>query len=288
MPKTFATLIGFAAVLLWALLAILTDLSGAVPPFLLAALTFGIGGVAGLVVTVVRGGLGRLRQPLPVWLLGVGGLFGYHFLYFSALRNAPAVDASLIAFLWPLLIVLGATLVTGERLKAHHLIGALLGFGGAFLLVTRDSGLSFDRQYAFGYGLALAAAFVWSSYSVLSRRFAHVPTDAVTGFCLVTAVLAALAHVAFEGTVWPTDTVQWASVIGLGLGPVGLAFFFWDVGVKHGDISTLGAASYAAPLLSTLILVLAGAAAPSWTIAAACLLITGGAAIAAKDTFRRR
>ena len=288
MSEKLATGIGFGAVLLWALLALLTELSGEVPPFQLAAMTFALGGIAGAVVTIARGKLDRLRQPLSVWALGVGGLFGYHFLYFTALRNAPAVEAGLIAYLWPLLIVLGSTLVTGRRLKPSHVIGALLGFAGAALLVTRDSGLGFNTEYAFGYGIALAAAFVWSSYSVLSRRFASVPTDAVTGFCLVTAILATVAHVALETTVWPQNLIEWLAVIGLGLGPVGLAFFIWDIGVKHGDISVLGASSYGAPLLSTLILVLAGAAEPSWTIFFACVLITGGAFIAAQSMLRRQ
>ncbi len=285
MSQRSATLVGFGAVLLWALLALLTELSGAVPPFQLAAMTFGVGGLAGLVVTTARGGLGNLRQPWPVWALGVGGLFGYHFLYFSAFRNAPAVEASLIAYLWPLLIVLGATLATGDKVRTHHWLGAGLGFLGAIVLVTRGGGFGFEARYATGYGLALAAALVWSSYSVLSRKVAHIPTDAVTGFCLATAILAAIAHIAFEATVWPELVSEWLAVLGLGLGPVGLAFFIWDIGVKHGDIAVLGAASYAAPLLSTLVLVAAGVAEPSWTIALACVLITGGALLAAKSMF---
>jgi len=195
MSSSLATLTGFGAVLLWALLALLTAATGQVPPFQLAAMSFAVAGLSGLAVTARRrGGLARLAQPLPVMALGVGGLFGYHFLYFSALRAAPAVEASLIAYLWPLLIVLGSTLATGERLRAHHIAGALLGFAGAALLVTKGGTLSFEAQYGPGYALALAAAFVWSGYSVLSRRVAHVPTEAVAGFCLITALLATLAH----------------------------------------------------------------------------------------------
>jgi len=288
MSSSLATLTGFGAVLLWALLALLTAATGQVPPFQLAAMSFAVAGLSGLAVTARRrGGLARLAQPLPVMALGVGGLFGYHFLYFSALRAAPAVEASLIAYLWPLLIVLGSTLATGERLRAHHIAGALLGFAGAALLVTKGGTLSFEAQYGPGYALALAAAFVWSGYSVLSRRVAHVPTEAVAGFCLITALLATLAHLAFETTVMPANATQWAAVLGLGLGPVGLAFFLWDIGVKRGDIAVLGAASYAAPLLSTFILVAAGAAEATPTVAFACLLITAGAALAAKSMLFR-
>ena len=106
--------------------------------------------------------------------------------------------------------------------------------------------------------LALCAALAWSSYSVLSRRFASVPSEAITGFCLVTAVLAGICHLVFEQTIWPAEPLQWAAVVGLSLGPVGLAFYVWDIGVKQGDIQVLGAASYLTPLLSTLVLILTG------------------------------
>ena len=282
MTSARATLIGFGAVLLWALLALFTAASGAVPPLQLAALSFAIGGLSGASVMLATGrSFGALRQPPHVWAIGVGGLFGYHFAYFSALRAAPAVEASLIAYLWPLLIVVLSALAPGERLLPRHVIGAACGFGGAALLVTRGETLAFDPTYISGYALALLAAFIWSSYSVLSRTISHVPTEAVTGFCLVTAILATAAHLMIETTVWPVTAIQWAAVIGLGLGPVGFAFFLWDVGVKRGDIQVLGATSYAAPLLSTIVLVVAGQAAATWSLAGACLLITLGAGIAA-------
>lgn len=288
MTREIATLIGFGAIVLWSLLAVLTDLTGDIPPFQLAALSFSIGGVSGLLVMTLRRRSFRVfRQPAPVWLLGVGGLFGYHFLYFSALRSAPAAEASLIAYLWPLLIVLMSTFVTGETLKKSHVFGALLGLGGAVLLISGPDGFAPDPEFANGYLLALAAAVVWSSYSVLSRRVSNVPTDAVTGFCLVTALGAAAVHFALEETVLPREATAWLAVLGLGLGPVGLAFFVWDVGVKKGDLALLGAASYCAPLLSTLVLVLAGRAEATLALMVACILITAGAAIAASSSFRK-
>lgn len=285
-----ATLIGFSAVLLWSLLAFFTAASGTMPPFQLTAVTFGIGGLAGVALWVFRPhAVQALRQPWPVWLLGIAGLFGYHFFYFTSLRNAPPVEAGLINYFWPLLIVLFSALLPGEKLRLHHVAGALLALAGAALIVTGGQGFSFKAEYALGYGAALVGAFTWSSYSVLSRRYAAVPSDAITGFCLVTAVLSGLCHLGLEQTVWPGDGWQWAAIVALGLGPVGLAFYVWDIGVKHGDIQVLGAASYAAPLLSTSILIATGYAAYSHAVLVASLLITLGAVLASKDMiFRRR
>ena len=276
-----ATLIGLAAILLWSALALLTAASGEAPPFELAALTFAIGGLCGLVYAASRGRLAALIQPWPVWVVGIGGLFGYHALYFAALRRAPPAEASLIAYLWPLLIVLLSALQPGERLSPRHLIGAALGLAGvAALFAGKADGALFSASSWSGYLLALGCAFVWSTYSVASRRLKEAPTEAVAGFCLVTAILAALCHFAFETTIVPSGMSQWLAIIGLGLGPVGLAFYVWDYGVKHGDIKLLGVAAYAAPVLSTLILVAAGFAPATASLALACALIVAGAAVA--------
>lgn len=289
LTRTTATLIGFLAIILWSFLAWFTAASGTMPPFQLLAVSFGIGAVAGMILWVFRpNAIKALRQPWRVWLLGVGGLFGYHLFYFTALRNAPPVEAGLINYLWPLLIVVFSALLPGEKLRAHHVAGTLLALAGAALIVTGGEGLAFRSEYAFGYGAAVLGALTWSSYSVLSRRFAAVSSDAITGFCLATALLAALCHLILEQTVWPETAWQWAAIVGLGLGPVGLAFYVWDIGVKHGDIQVVGALAYAAPLLSTAILVATGYAAYSHAVLVACLLITAGAVVAARDMIFRR
>jgi drug/metabolite transporter (DMT)-like permease len=289
-----ATLIGGIAVLLWATLALLTTAVGPVPPFLLVALTFAIAFALALAKWIwaardagVAAVLAPLRQPWPVWLIGVGGLFGYHAFYFTALSHAPAVDASLIAYLWPLLIVLMSSLLPGERLRWWHVAGGLMGLAGAALLVTKGESLAFDPAYGLGYAAAFACALTWSSYSVLSRRFGSVPTDAVGGFCGATAVLGLVFHLLFEQAQWPQGSA-WLAVLALGAGPVGAAFFVWDHGVKHGDIQALGAFAYAAPLLSTLLLIAFGRAEATPIVGAACLLIVGGALLASHAMLRRR
>ncbi|MAX33542.1 MAG: EamA family transporter [Halomonadaceae bacterium] len=273
-PDSRATAIGATTVLNWALLAALTQLAGPVPPFLLTSLAFAVAFVCFAVWLTLRGEslTVAMRLPPAVWALGVGGLFGYHALYFVAQQNAPAANAGLISYLWPLLIVLFVALLPGERLKAVHVIGALLGFGGAALLIGGDVS---GEGSVLGYGAAVACAFLWSGYSVLSRAVRQVPTAAVGGFCLVTAVLAALGHLLFEPSRWP-EGLGWLGVLGLGLGPVGSAFFTWDRGVKHGDLRLLGLLSYFTPLLSTLVLIACGYAEPTGSLALAAALITLG------------
>jgi drug/metabolite transporter (DMT)-like permease len=286
-PRT-ATLIGLSAILMWSLLSVMTVATGTIPAFQLAAMTFAIGAITCALTWIGRvDALKALRQPPIAWIVGVGGLFGYHALYFLALRFAPPAEAGLLNYLWPLLIVLFSSLLPGERLAAHHIIGAVLGLAGTVLLFAGNTG-SFTSGQIPGLIAAFIAAFVWATYSVLSRRLKSVPTDAVAGFCAATALLAALVHALVETTVWPETPLQWAAIAALGVGPVGAAFYAWDIGMKRGDIRVLGAASYATPLLSTMFLILAGYAKASANLALAAILIAGGGLIAAKDMVWRK
>jgi drug/metabolite transporter (DMT)-like permease len=289
MTSRTATLIGQTAILMWSLLAALTVATGEIPAFQLAAMTFAIGALVGPLTWIARpNAVYALRQPPLAWFVGVGGLFGYHALYFLALRSAPPAEAGLLNYLWPLLIVVFSSLLPGERLAPHHIVGALLGLAGTVLLFAGNRGSGFAPGQVPGLIAAFLAAFVWAAYSVMSRKLKSVPTDAVAGFCLATALLAALVHGLVEVTVWPNGIAQWLAIIALGIGPVGAAFYAWDIGMKRGDIRVLGAASYATPLLSTTFLILAGFAKPSTGIAIAAVLIAGGGLIAARDMIGKR
>lgn len=284
-----ATLIGGVAILLWSTLALFTTQAKGLPPFQLLAMCFLVAFFASLLAQINRlpEALRNYRQPWGVWLLNVSGLFGYHFFYFLALDHAPPVQAGLIAYLWPLLIVLFSALLPGERLRWFHVTGGLISMLGAVLIVTRGGTAGLRSEYLAGYFAAIICALIWAGYSISNRRFKQVPTSAVGGFCLLVAILGATSHFYFEETVIPQGS-QWLAIIGLGLGPIGLAFFVWDYGVKHGHIQLLGVLSYSAPLLSTLLLLAAGKAQWHYSILLACVLVIAGALLASLDLLRRR
>lgn len=280
MTSRTATAIGSLAILLWSTLALFTAMSGRTPPFQLVFMTFVIGGLLILAIAAARGSLSRVLPTRASFALGLYGPFGDTFLYYAAVKTAPAAEANLIHYLWPLLIVLFAALLPGGVLKLRHLVGALIGLAATALLVS--GGLGTGGGLQLGHVLAALGAFVWASYSVVSRRFAAVPSESLAITLLGCAAPALACHLAFETTLWSLTPVEWAGVLGLGLGSIGLAFIVWDIGMKQGDVALLGVASYAAPVLSTIILVLAGYAQASWLLAAACALIVAGALVASR------
>lgn len=288
---------GIASILMWSLLAYFVASSGNVPPFLLLGLTFVIATCVGLVRFLFkRPDFSKLKIPLVGWVVGIGGLFGYHYFYYVALQNAPVAEANIINYLWPLFIVLGSSFLPGEKLRLAHIIGALFGFAGAALLVGK--GLFSDNiavvgagqnelypNIAYGYFAAILCSLIWSSYSVLSRALKKISTDAVVFYCFATAVLAFIAHGISEETIWPQGILQWGAVLGMGLMPVGGAFYTWDYAMKNGNIQLLGSLCYFIPVLSTLILVTTGVAPMSWHLGAATVLVTFGAIIASQKKF---
>lgn len=283
-----ATLIGLMAIGLWAALALSTTAADGIPPFELLALSFAVAFVSGMLLLAARGrqAISRLRQPIAAWITAFMAIFSYHALYFFALATVPPARASLIAYLWPLLIVLFSALVPGgDRLRLRHITGALLGFAGAAVIfMDRQSGPAIQASTA-GYLAAFGCALIWSGYSLLNRRFADVPSEMLIGVCGVVALAGAVAHILFENSVWPTPS-QGLAILFLGIGPTGLAFLAWDYATKHGNMPLLGALSYLAPLISTLLLVLTGRAPASLFLGLSVVLIVSGALLASYERNR--
>jgi drug/metabolite transporter (DMT)-like permease len=264
-------LYALGAIALWATLASLGVALAHVPPFLLTGAALLIGSVAAWPA------FRQWRIPPSTLALGVCGLFGYHFLLFMALRHAPAVEANLVNYLWPLfIVVLAPVFLPTSRWRPAHLAAALAGFAGAALAIL--GGRSLGGDFSWGYLAALAAAFIWASYSLLTRRVAHFPTAAIGLFGLVSGLLALLCHELLEPWV-DLGLRDWALIALIGLGPLGAAFFLWDAALKRGDPSTIGVLSYLTPLASTLLLVLTTDRPLSGWIVAAAALIVGAAVL---------
>ena len=273
-------------ILLWSTLTLLSAGVSHLSAFLSAGVALTIGGLVGL--AKVR----EWRVPATTFALGIFGIFGYHALFFFALRHAPAVEVNLLQYLWPLLIVLLAPVyLPANRLAGHHLLGAFLGLAGAALVLTGGR-FRLDLRHLPGYLLAVGAALVWSSYSLLTKRVRRFPTGAVGGFCLASGLLA-LGLYALErlaGPALPPPAISprdWLFLALLGLGPMGLAFYTWDAAMKRGDPRVIGALAYLTPLLSTLVLVLFGGRHLTPLSACAMGLIVAGAVAGSLDLFRR-
>lgn len=280
---TAATLYALVAIGLWATLASLGMALGHLPPFLLTGAALMLGSV----ITwpfALRDRAAWAVPPLTL-ALGIYGLFGYHLLLFLALRTAPPVEANLVNYLWPLLLVVLAPVVLPDTaLRPRHVGAALLGFVGAAVAILGAGGATTtsttSSRSAGGFVLAAAAAFVWATYSLLTKRVPAFSTLALGLFGLVSGALSLLCHALLEPRVVPTAR-DWLLLVVIGVGPLGAAFLCWDRALKGGDPRQIGILSYATPLLSTTLLLVVTGRPLTGSIALAAALILGAAALGA-------
>jgi drug/metabolite transporter (DMT)-like permease len=286
----FANGLALCAIALWALLAWMGVSLSHVPPFLLTGIALIVGSVLALPLSLQKTPTGfalNLRAFKPTFkqlLLGVYGLFGFHFLLFVALQHAPPVQANLVNYLWPLGIVVMAPLfLPGVQLTRLHVVAALMGFAGAAVAILGGKPLA-DFKPAWGFIPAAGSAFIWASYSLMSKRLAlqgqAFETASIGVFGLVSGILSLLCHALLEPSVALTQA-DIALLIGMGLGPLGAAFYLWDAALKRGDARQIGVLSYITPLASTALLLVATNQGLSWSIALAAVLIIGAALLRA-------
>lgn len=296
-----ATAIGFVSILIWGFAALTVHITRELPPFQVLAIGFTLGAV--LLTAWGRkldGSFAFLRQPWHYYAVVIGLIFLNNAAFILGLRMAPIVAASLINYLWPIMIVMLSVPMLGRPLRWWHFLGAVMGFGGCIWLMTGGSMASAEllltADHWPGYAWAFTAALSWSVYSlVLRRAYPDVPTQTLGGVFAGVAVLCALTlpvGLMFEGsfnTAWRMpELAEMLAIAMIGAGTLGGAYACWDYGAKKGDVRVMGAASYLTPLLSTLMLALIGDVDVSGTAWLACLLIVAGAFVgSAREIFGR-
>ncbi len=287
--RLVASLVGAVGVVLWATETTLVTFTTAIPPLQTVATAFLFAAAMSPFVWLVTRShpLVAFRQPPRVWLLTVVSLVGYHACIYYATQKALAAAAALLQGTTPLMIVLGSAFLPGERLRWWHIVGAMMGLAGVISLVDAGSEASFSPGATFYLSLIGAAAALWGIYSVLTRALPEVPSSALGMFYAASAIVSYIAHLSFEEWVWPT-TAEWLAMAALGCLPMGLAIYFWDHGLKKGDIQALGAFSYVEPFVGALLVASFTVATFDLSLLWAGVLIVGGAIIASASLWTRK
>lgn len=280
-PRELQAVLGaLFAVVLWGALPLIRQQASAVPPLQTAAIALIC---ASLVETIrvaalrpnrghgVRGARLGLRDSAMM----SGTLVGAIALFFLGLSQAPATQVTLITYIWPLLFVAASELQTEGRLRPIVLVGALVSFAGAGVLIARDMSGGLALGHALGYLAGISSGGCWVVYSMTLRRRGDLGGEAFPRLFAIGAVLSAALHLGLETTVWPLSPQALAVCALIGAGPYGLAFIAWAHGVRNGPARVVGAMAYAVPVITAVLLVAVGLAEPTWH------MLVGGAAVIA-------
>ncbi len=279
----WATSIGYCSLLFWAMGAVFTAQLTNIPTFEILSIAFSISFILAAFLLTYTQSWHKIKQPLILWIVGMLGVYGNDALYVLAFKHAPVAQADLINYLWPITVILLATLLPKEKLTLKHLLSGVLGFLGVYWLITKGQGLqNFSSKYYLGYMFAFADALVWSVYTLVARYYCETPAEMIGMYCGFGMIFSLVTHFSLETTVAPSYT-QLGIMLLMGLTTQGLAYFFWDFGVKKGDFKLLTILSYGNPILSVFLLVLFGLTTPSWVLFGACFLVGFGGMIAGVD-----
>ncbi len=272
--KRYPTFIGYSALIFWALAAPFTVKIKDIPIFETLTIVFTISFFFSAIKLTLCKQWHTLKQPWFLWLIGFLGIYGNDLLYIAAFKHAPAAQADLINYLWPIFVILFTGLLPDEKLSFRHVLAASLGFTGIYVLINQ-SGQGMESQYLFGYILAFLDAVIWSIYTLVARRFGKSPVEMIGIYCGVGAICSLFIHFQWETTLIPANN-QWLILIVMGMTTQCLAYFFWDFGVKRGDFKLLSILSYGNPILSILFLIFFGMADASYELFIACALVSLG------------
>jgi len=203
--------------------------------------------------------------PAIACAIGLSGSNGFHIL---ATHHIPAAQANLISYLWPVMMVVFGAMLGLFRLRLRQVVGLVLGFAGAVVLMG-DGSLSMSPS---GMGLALLSGGSWALYCVFRLKWTQNAVNVLSRGCAVSTVLCGTLHIVWEPTIIPSMAALGAAAA-VGILPLALGNFVWDEGLRRGDSQLLAVMAYATPLCSALLLATLGLAALTWSLLLGAVVI---------------
>jgi len=282
---------GLLAVIFWstsiAFTRRVTEDFGTLTGMAIANIAGGGLGIAWLAVS------GRLRRTLamPRAYHAVCGslMVAYGICYASAVGLAhdrqAVLEVGIINYLWPGLTMLFSLPILRRQASPHLFLGIVLAFTGAALSISQADNFSWQafgsnlRAVTPAHLLALAGALMWALYSNFNTRLA-AGSDGVAAPLHLMGLgvgLILLRCVIGETGAWNPTTTGWFYLAATALLPVLLGYLFWDIAMRRGHLNIVVPASYATPLLSTLLAIPVLGVRPGTGLWIACGLVIAGA-----------
>lgn len=242
--KTYALVTG--AVVLWASWPALATMVYPAPPLLVLGFSALIGCTFSCAMAVRQSAL-RVFVSVPFGTMAFVaiGLMGNNAFYLAAIARIGPAEANVVHYLWPVFLVLLASMLHRRLPTGVQAFGIACGFGGVVVALFPQVG---GRLDGFGVFLGVCGALTFAVYSVV-RSFAKVEVD-VVGPSLGLAGLSALgAHFMLEPFYWPSTT-QWLVLVIMGIGPFTLANLLWDRATRAGTVATISSFAFLTPLVA--------------------------------------
>jgi drug/metabolite transporter (DMT)-like permease len=259
MPQKRATLIGLIAILLWsAIVGLIKQVSEGFGPVGGAALIYS----ASALLLIFSVGLPKLRDFPRRYLIVGSVLFVCYELCLSLSlgfthSGRQAIEVGMVNYLWPSMTIVLAIIVNRQKTSPLIIPGVLLAVAGICRVLGGNHGFSFSEmthnvmENPLSYGLAFCGAVIWAVYCVVTSKIAN-GSNGITLFFILTALTLWLK---FMLSPQPPFVLSVPVYISLALAAVAMGFGYaaWNVGILHGNVKVLAAASYFIPIISSIL-----------------------------------
>ena len=288
MEKKRATLIGLAAIVLWStMVGLIRGVSEGLGPVGGAAMIYSLSGL--LLIFTVR--FPQIRQiPRPYLLAGSLLFVSYEICLALSVGLAGSRQQAIEVGMVNYLTILFAILFNGQKSSWLVIPGLFLALFGVTWVLGGEHGLNVDEitrnvvSSPLSYILAFIGAFIWAAYCTVTATYAKGKTG-ITLFVLLTALTLWLKFLFSEQPPmvfsWPVIAKLIALSVALGLG-----YAAWNVGILHGNVSLLAAASYFTPVLSSALAAALLSAALSWSFWQGAGMVCAGSLLCWQATRR--
>jgi len=259
MPHKKATLIGLIAILLWsAIVGLIKSVSEGFGPVGGAALIYTCSAVL-LLFTI---GFPKI-QKFPVSYLIIGSVLFVCYELCQSLSlgfthsGRQAIEVGMVNYLWPSMTILLAVIVNRQKTSPLIIPGVVLAIIGIGRVLGGNGGFSLTEMMnnvmdnPLSYGLAFSGAVIWAIYCVVTQRIAR-GNNGITLFFILTALT---LWVKYFTSPQPEFVLSWHTWISLLLAAMAMGFGYaaWNVGILHGNVTVLAAASYFIPIISAVL-----------------------------------
>ncbi|ELE9703829.1 aromatic amino acid DMT transporter YddG [Enterobacter cloacae] len=256
MDRKRATLTGLAAIVLWStMVGLIRSVSEGLGPVGGAVMIYTVSGLLCLVTV----GFPDIRRFTPRYLIAGSVLFVSYEICLAlslgyAATRSQAIEVGMVNYLWPSLTIVFAILFNGQKSSLWVIPGLALSLLGVCWVLGGEQGLQVNEiirnvvSSPLSYALAFAGAFIWAAYCTVTSKYAK-GQNGITLFVLLTALSLWVKYALSDqpDMVFSVPVVLKLLMCGVALG---FGYASWNIGILHGNVTVLAAASYFTPVLS--------------------------------------
>ncbi len=260
-------------------------------PMRAAGLELLIAGSALLLAAAVRKEVTCMQRHSKRCALICGFFWIANFVFFwlavsAARSNQELIVVGLLNYLWPVCTLLLTIPILKKQASLWLIPGLVAAVVGVLITkISTSPELSiarlFDDLNFFAYSCALIDAVAWGLYSNYSRKLSHPDGASLVPGYMIVASCMLLAYSSWEHTPLQANSSDWMLLIAWGLCS-SLAFLFWDIGMRKGNVVAISSTSMLIPLFSTLITALLSGYGLSLGILLGALLVVSGSWLCSK------